>query len=289
MAIEGFVSSPLTVGTTFPSALPGCTSIRSGWSRPSAFDRVYATATEEAKSEVIGKEETWLKPALHNTPAFRAVSILSALGLAWYSTTTASNPLAAMPTKAAATIHLLAYGTWLGSAFYTTFIAGFTLFKNLPRQTFGKVQSKLFPKYFNLGAVTILLQVSCDLITYNIDLCLMSVSLNTFNFSDNFYFLCIYQLVTLAKLPSLMTTNVKRVLVTSMAMTLLNLAYLEPTATRIMFERYDLDNLPGGHTSEKYKKLAASFGKLHGLSSLANLIAFCGAVAHGFFIASVIA
>lgn len=254
IGVEGFVSSPLTVGTTFPSTLPGRTSIRSGCSRPSAFYRVYATVTEEAKSEVIGKEETWLKPALHNTPAFRAVSILSALGLAWYSTTTASNPLAAMSTKAAATTHLLAYGIWLGSAFYTTFIAGFTLFKNLPRQTFGKVQSKLFPKYFNLGAVTILLQ-----------------------------------LVTLAKLPSLMTTNVKRVLGTSMAMTLLNLAYLEPTATRIMFERYDLDNLPGGHTSEKYKKLAASFGKLHGLSSLANLIAFCGAVAHGFFIASVIA
>jgi hypothetical protein len=165
IAIEGFVSSPLTMGTSFPLALPGSTSIRSGWSRPTAFDRVYATATEEAKSEVIGKEEAWLKPALHNTPAFRAVSILSALGLAWYSTTTASNPLAAMSTKAAATIHLLAYGTWLGSVFYTTFIAGFTLFKNLPRQTFGKVQAKLFPKYFNLGALTILLQVSYDLVT----------------------------------------------------------------------------------------------------------------------------
>jgi hypothetical protein len=193
IGVEGFVSSPLTVGTTFPSTLPGRTSIRSGCSRPSAFYRVYATVTEEAKSEVIGKEETWLKPALHNTPAFRAVSILSALGLAWYSTTTASNPLAAMSTKAAATTHLLAYGIWLGSAFYTTFIAGFTLFKNLPRQTFGKVQSKLFPKYFNLGAVTILLQVSRDLITNKqniiIDLCLMSVSLNKFKFSYYFYFM----------------------------------------------------------------------------------------------------
>jgi hypothetical protein len=83
-----------------------------------------------------------------------------------------------------------------------------------------------------------------------------------------------------------MTKQVLRVLGTAFAMTLLNMVYLEPTATRIMFERYDLDNMPGGNTSEKHRKLAATFGKLHGLSSLANLIAFCGAVAHGFYLAS---
>jgi hypothetical protein len=160
IAVHGFIVNPLTKGNVSPPALKACLSIRNGWSRPSSFSRQHATATDEAKSvEAAGKEEQWLKPALHNTPAFRAVSILTALGLAWYSTTTAANPLAALSTKAAATIHLLAYGTWLGSVFYTTFIAGFTLFKNLPRQTFGKVQSKLFPIYFNLGALTILLQV----------------------------------------------------------------------------------------------------------------------------------
>ena len=42
-------------------------------------------------------------------------------------------------------VHLLAYSVWLGSIFWTTFVAGIVMFKNLPRQQFGKVQSKLFP------------------------------------------------------------------------------------------------------------------------------------------------
>ena len=43
---------------------------------------------------------------------------------------------------------------------YTTFVLGITMFKNLPRQTFGKLQAKLFPKYFLLSTITIMLQVS---------------------------------------------------------------------------------------------------------------------------------
>jgi hypothetical protein len=53
-----------------------------------------------------------------------------------------------------------------------------------------------------------------------------------------------------------------------------------------MFERYDLENMPGGKDSENYKELASTFGKLHGMSSLSNLVALCAAVAHGFYIAS---
>jgi len=29
-----------------------------------------------------------------------------------------------------------------------TFVAGLTMFKNMPRQMFGKVLAKIFPKYF---------------------------------------------------------------------------------------------------------------------------------------------
>jgi predicted membrane protein len=229
--------------------------MRNGGSCP--LSRRHAAVGSETKESVVPvvveEEKQWLKPALHNTPAFRAVSLVSALGLAWYYSANAANPFAALSSKAAATLHLLAYGTWLGSVFYTTFIAGITMFKNLPRQTFGKVQSKLFPIYFNLGAITISLQ-----------------------------------LLTLAKLPALMTKNVLRTLGTSFAMTLLNMVYLEPLTTRNMFQRYDLDNMPGGNTSEKYRQLAKSFGMLHGISSLANLIAFCGAVVHGVNLASVL-
>lgn len=47
-------------------------------------------------------------------------------------------------------LHLMCAGTWLGVNIWTTFIAGFVMIKNMPRQTFGKVQSKLFPLLFGL-------------------------------------------------------------------------------------------------------------------------------------------
>lgn len=52
-----------------------------------------------------------------------------------------------LPGVAALSLHLGAAGTWLGVNVWTTFFAGITMFKNLPRQTFGKLQAKLFPLY----------------------------------------------------------------------------------------------------------------------------------------------
>lgn len=42
--------------------------------------------------------------------------------------------------QAVAFVHLLAYGLWMGTNVWTTFFAGITMFKNLPRQTFGRLQ-----------------------------------------------------------------------------------------------------------------------------------------------------
>ena len=64
--------------------------------------------------------------------------------------------------KAAATLHLLSFGTWFGTVMHTTFVAGITMFKNLPRRTFGKLQSKLFPLYFQLCTGMIGIQVSMN-------------------------------------------------------------------------------------------------------------------------------
>ena len=79
-----------------------------------------------------------------------------------------------------------------------------------------------------------------------------------------------------------------KALLVALAMTLLNQFMLEPKSTKIMFERYDLDNSddPNVQETEEYKTLKASFGKLHGMSSLANLIALCGAAVHGVCLAS---
>ena len=98
--------------------------------------------------------EPWTKPRLHNNPLVRSGALLAALALAG-----ASSPFSKLPSAFAATLHLLSFATWFGSVFYTTFIAGITMFKALPRQTFGKVQSKLFPKYFSLCSMCIVIQV----------------------------------------------------------------------------------------------------------------------------------
>lgn len=69
------------------------------------------------------------------------------------------------------------------------------------------------------------------------------------------------------------------------AATLLNLVYLEPKSTSVMFDRYRLED-EGKRDSEEYKTKAKSFGMLHGTSSLANLVALCGGVIHGVRLAS---
>lgn len=182
----------------------------------------------------------WTKKRIWNTATFRSAAILLALaGL------TSSSSL---PAHAAATVHLLAFATWFGSVAYTTFIAGITMFKNLPRQTFGKLQGKLFPKYFMLGSVTLILQ-----------------------------------LVTLPGVAVKAAST--KALGLALAMTLLNQFYLEPASTDNMMRRYELEGLPGGQDSEEYKTLKANFGKFHGMSSLTNLIALCGGVAHAVYLA----
>jgi hypothetical protein len=100
--------------------------------------------------------EEWTKKRLHNTNWFRSAAVLLALGVVGVAQE--QSPVVAV--RAGAAIHLLAFGIWFGTIFYTTFILGLTMFKHLPRQTFGKLQSKLFPKYFSLCSTTIMLQVS---------------------------------------------------------------------------------------------------------------------------------
>jgi hypothetical protein len=218
-------------------------------SRSRLFTPLAASTDDKLVAPTLSKWDptNWTPKRLHNSPLFRSAAILAALAAAGVST---KSPLTKISAKAGATAHLLSFATWFGTVFYTTFIAGITMYKNLPRQTFGKLQSKLFPKYFNLCSVAI-----------------------------------VVQMVTLTSLPSL-GQRATVALGTALAMTLLNQFILEPKSTKIMFDRYELEDTQEGKESDEYKKLASSFGKFHGMSSLTNLIALCGAVAHGFYLAS---
>lgn len=73
---------------------------------------------------------------------------------------------------------------------------------------------------------------------------------------------------------------------TALAMTLFNQFYLEPQSTKIMFDRYEMEDDPLSKESDEYKKLASQFGKFHGMSSLTNLVALIAAVVHGSTLAS---
>ena len=74
-------------------------------------------------------------------------------------------------------------------------------------------------------------------------------------------------------------------LVVALVMTTLNQFVLEPVSTDIMMQRYELDD-KGETNTDEYKTLRAKFGKLHGMSSLTNLIALCAGVAHAVLLSS---
>ena len=56
-----------------------------------------------------------------------------------------------LPIQSLQFIHLLSIATVVGVGNWTTFVFGIVAFKNLPRQTFGQLQAKLFPKYFQVN------------------------------------------------------------------------------------------------------------------------------------------
>lgn len=157
-----------------------------------------------SSDSIDGKEQPWIRPAIRkllncewkrriivplspfcplrlwidNSPLFRAFAIVYALLFAVYQSSTAPATAGAsalhkiskhiiLAPKAAATLHILSFGTWFGTIMYTTFVAGITMFKNLPRRTFGKLQSKLFPLYFQLCTGMIGIQVSTNFSIFN--------------------------------------------------------------------------------------------------------------------------
>lgn len=89
------------------------------------------------------------------------LALLVQVRLAWVAAAVivAARSSEYVPAKVAACTHLLAWGLWLGSNIWTTFAVGITMFKNMPRQMFGRVQAKLFPQYFATATAAVVLQM----------------------------------------------------------------------------------------------------------------------------------
>jgi hypothetical protein len=125
------------------------------------------TALSSASSSSTETPQPWITPALHNSNAVRSLALLVAVGatglLTKTTATTTTTTLLSLPSaQIAVAIHLFSFATSFGTNLYTTFVLGLTMIKHLTRQTFGKLQAKLFPKYFALSSLTLVLQVTCN-------------------------------------------------------------------------------------------------------------------------------
>ena len=157
------------------------------------------------------------KSPINSTPV-RLLALLAAVALGGVGTSF-------LPaTAAVAVVHVLAAGVWVGVNLWTTFFAGITMFKNLERQTFGKLQAKLFPLYFALTS-----------------------------------FCCAVLLGTSTHFQPMLNNKVTGTLVLGLVTALANLCFIEPKATEVLFERYTLEN-SGSKDPEARKKLTKQFG-----------------------------
>ena len=248
-AVAGFRAQPLPKARLF-----GLTR-RSVQGEPVNGEAI-SKAEQKEKGAVVGDlpgwdPTNWVTPAVWNKQAFRAGAIAVAILAVRKSS---SAVVAAKYAPALAGVHLFAFSYWFGSQLYTTFVAGITMYKNLPRQTFGKLQAKLFPKYFAGGSISLLAMLATT------------------------------QAVVGAPMvkPTLITLGV------ALGANLVNQWFLEPKATDVMMRRYEMEN-ENRQSEDEYKKLAASFGKFHGLSSLVNLVSLCAAFVHTARVAAVLA
>lgn len=202
-----------------------------------ATDQSPAASRENFKGEV-------LDPSVFNKNWVRLAAVAGVVGLAARGT-------GYLPERWAVYTHLMSYSINLGMIFWVTFIAGLVMFKNMTRQSFGKVQAKLFPKYFLVSVLTLALQIG------------------TLKFA--------------------MPVGLQREQLTSLGIalvaSLLNFV-IEPMGTAVLMERYALENASGPKDKEKIKSLKGKFGTFHGFSSLLNLVVLIAIFSHGYWLAS---
>jgi hypothetical protein len=163
-------------------------------------------------------------------------------------------------------LHLLTFATIYGSSLWVTFVSGIILSKNIPRQQFGFVQSRVFPVYLRVVAA-----------------------------GEGLLFL-LHSIMH----PWLSADTLERQqfqnFVWMIAATLVNVYLLEPRATKVMFERLKVEKEDGrmretGNPAEAIpaasddnkKKLTAMnerFKMLHSCSSAMNMITLAGLTWH---------
>ncbi|MQL72763.1 hypothetical protein Taro_005123 [Colocasia esculenta] len=115
----------------------------------------------------------------------------------------------------AAVLHLLGFATAYGSCVWVTFVSSHVLAQALPRQQFGMLQSKLYPVYFRAMA-------------YAVGVALLSHAFGP-----------------AGRRRSSPERLQGYVLLASLVLVLINMLFLEPKATKLMYERMKLEKEEG--------------------------------------------
>lgn len=197
---------------------------------------VAAAAAEEVGSgDVKGQI---VAPSIFNKSWLRAMALALAV-------VAAARSSVLIPGNLSKFTHIAAFGLWFGASVWVSFIGSLTMFKNMKRQDFGRIQAKLFPKYFAWSSAAIIILIS-------------TVQYKSYPW----------------------------ILIAALAASMANWLFVEPTASGILMERYNLENSStnDSETKDKVAGLYKQFSKLHGISSLLNLVSVCAAFAHAWWL-----
>lgn len=158
--------------------------------------------------------------------------------------------------------HLLSYGTLLGVQVSQTFIGGVIAFRVLPRPQFSALQTSIFPAYFTLqSALPVVIALTSS----------KGGQLNGISglLAPESRFGTLLPLATVA------------------VSGLINQVILRPLTVRTMKERKHQETRDGKKSydpaphSKEMMALNKKFGRLHGLSSLINMVSLIATVYYG--------
>lgn len=197
-------------------------------------------------------------------------------------------------------IHLSFFGSWFGCSMWVSFVSGLVLFKNLPRHVFGRVQAKLFPRYFQWAFFFLSIPILVDLVLKGDGLIAKSSSGWGSSKPNAVKILTDVFTTSPATAAGGLSACQLQSLLAIFGVVVLNLFYFEPKTTEVMFKRHKVEaRLGTGHEigqlkpsdPEKAKDpelvaLTKTFGKLHGCSTSLNLIGLCLGIWHWCWLGS---
>ncbi|KAF7718435.1 Uncharacterized protein PECH_005916 [Penicillium ucsense] len=158
--------------------------------------------------------------------------------------------------------HVLSYGTLLGTQVFQSFVGGIVAFRALPRPQFATLQTAIFPVYFSMQtALPIVVALTASKQGQALGLPGLLAPENRMN--------------TLLPMATVAITG------------LINMFVLRPLTVKTMRERKHQETRDGKKSydapphSKEMMALNKKFGRIHGLSSMVNMVSFIATVWYG--------